>query len=134
MMNNDEAARFCAFCRRSRYDVVQARHGDEWGPPWTFAPCDPRAAARAALMLQRIGAREVRHARRARLRLRPEAPLEVVVVTELPARVQFVFRLTDGLEVHGIMYLHDESLQALEEATDGRRAVGRVGGDVIVPT
>jgi len=127
MMNNDEAARFCAFFRRSRYDVVQARHGDGWGPPWTFAPCDPRAAAQAGLLSQRMGAREVRHARRAHLRLRPEAPFEVVIVTELPARRQCVFRLVDGLEFHGIMYLHDESLQALEEATDGRRAVGRVG-------
>lgn len=126
-MNNDEVARFCAFFRRSRYDVVQARHGDGWGPPWTFAPCDPRATARAALMLRRMGAREVRHARRVLLRLRPEVTSEVVVVTELPARRQYVFGLTDGLEVHGIMYLHDESLQELEEATDSRRAVGRVG-------
>lgn len=127
-MNDDEAAHFCAFCRRSRYDVIQARRGDGWGPIWTFAPCDPKAAARAALMLRRMGAREVRHARRARLRLRPEAPVEVVVVTELPARLQFVFRLADGLELQGMAYLRDESLWALEEATEGR-AVGRVGAD-----
>jgi len=127
MMNNDEAARFCAFFRRSRYDVLQARHGDGWGPSWTFAPCDPRAAARAGLMLRRAGAREVRHARRARLLIRPGEFVDTVVITELPFRLQTVLRLADGSGLHSLPYLRDESLQALEEATEERRAVGGVG-------
>lgn len=129
-MNDNEVAHFCAFYRRSRYDMVQARHEEGWGPPWTFAPCDPSAAARSALMLRRAGVREFRHARRARLRLRPGEFVDAVVITELPLRLQIVLRLADGSTVHSLPYLRDESLQALEEATKECRAVGTVGQEV----
>ncbi len=125
-MNKNESAQFCAFFRRSRYDIVQAREGDGWGSPWTIVPCDPRAAVQAALMLRQAGVRDFRHARRAHLSRRPGEFVDAVVITELPLRLQVILRLADGSEIYSLPYLSDECLQALEETTEERQFVGSV--------
>jgi len=117
----EELAELLAFFKRgSSYDVMQARQGTGWGSAWTFAPCDVHAAERAAWMLRRMGVREVRHARRARLRVRTDGAQgtvqQVMVVTDLPARLQIVLHLTDGCAVGGLQYLTDAALAALEGA------------------
>lgn len=104
------------FQRGSSYDVLQARHGSEWGAAWTFAPCDVHAAEKAAWMLRRTGVREIRHARRARLRVRANAVERVVIVTELPERGQVVILLGDGCVIGSLPYLKDDALAALEAA------------------
>ena len=123
-MNKDEAARFCAFHRRSRYDIIQARQEDAWGTSWTFAPCNPKAAEQVALMLKRMGVRRVRHSRRARLIVHPGEHIEAVVTTELPERQQTVLRLADAFEFRGLVFLRDDCLLLLEEAFHEGQTVG----------
>jgi len=119
-MNQDEmkelAELLAFFNRGSSYDVLQAREGSGWGSAWTFAPCDVHAAEKAGWMLRRMGVRELRHARRARLRLRADAVERVMIVTNLPERDQAILRLVDGCAVGGLPYLSDHALAALEEA------------------
>lgn len=104
------------FQRGSSYDVLQARQGNGWGGAWTFAPCDVHAAEKAAWMMRRIGARHVRHARRARLRTEAAEVQRVMIVTDLPERLQAVLRIADGSVLNGLPYLADESTAALEAA------------------
>ena len=120
-MNQDEITQELAellafFGRGSSYDVMQARQGTGWGSAWTFAPCDVHAAERAAWMLRRMGVGEVRHARRARLRTEAYGVQRVMVVTDLPERLQAVLRLADGSVLNGLPYLTDAALAALEAA------------------
>lgn len=121
MMYQDETMKemselLAFFKRGSTYDVLQARHDSGWGSAWTFAPCDVHAAEKAAWMLRRMGAREVRHARRARLRTGTEEAQKVMVVTDLPERLQAVLRIADGCVLSDLPYLADESTTALEAA------------------
>ncbi len=104
------------FQRGSSYDVLQARQSNGWGDAWTFAPCDVHAAEKAAWMLRRMGAQEVRHARRARLRTDDDKVQKVMVVTDLPERLQAVLKIADGSVLRGLPYLADESMAALEAA------------------
>lgn len=104
------------FQRGSSYDVLQAHQGNGWGGAWTFAPCDVHAAEKAAWMLRRAGAREVRHTRRARLFTGAGNVQKVMVVTDLPKRLQAVLRIADGCVLSGLPYLADESVVALESA------------------
>ena len=120
-MNQDETIKELAellafFQRGSSYDVLQARQGSEWGAAWTFAPCDVHAAEKAAWMLRRTGVREIRHARRARLRTPTHAVQRVVVITNIPGRTQVVLRLADGCAIVSVPYLSDAALAALEAA------------------
>ena len=119
-MDQHDRKQLCAFFSRSRYDIIQARQGDGWGPVWTYAPCDPRAAAKAAQMLLKMhrgDPPQVRHARRARLRDRQRrVDTNVVVVTTLPERTQAVMRIDDGVTIRVNAYLQDEALAALEAA------------------
>ena len=115
-MNQNDRTQLCAFFHRSRYDIVQARQGDEWGPVYTFSPCNARAAQGAARMMGRMHQGEplrVRHARRARLHDRQVAT-DVVVVTDLPERVQEVIGMEDAVVLHVDLYLREEALDALE--------------------
>ena len=113
----DEYAELLAFFKRgSSYDVLQSRQGGGWGTAWTVAPCDVHASERAAWMLRRMGARDVRHARRARLRTEACGVQGVMVVTDLPERLQAVLRLADGSVLNGLPYLSDAALAALEVA------------------
>ena len=118
-MDHNDREQLCTFFSRSRYDIIQARQGDGWGPVWTFAPCDPRAAAKTAQMLLKMhrGSQlRVRHARRARLRDRQCATSrDVIIVTDLPARVQQeVLGVADGIVLRVDVYLQDDALAALE--------------------
>lgn len=119
-MDQTDREQLCAFSQRSRYDIIQASQGDGWGPVWTFAPCDSRAAARAAQMLLKmyqVESLRVRHARRARLRDRQrQVATDVIVVTELPERVQTVVGVENGIVIRVNAYLEDEALAALEAA------------------
>ena len=115
-MNQNDRDQLCAFFQRSRYDIIQARQGDEWGPVYTFSPCNARAAQGAARMMGRMHQGEplrVRHARRARLHDRQVAT-DVVVVTDLPERVQEVIGMEDAVVLHVDLYLREEALDALE--------------------
>ena len=118
--NRDQHDRdqFCAFFRRSRYDTIQARQSDGWGPLFSFVPCDARAAQKAGQMMVRMhqGKQlQVRHARRARLRDRQQqAATDVVVLTTLPEQVQEVFGLNNGVVLRVDTYLQDDALTALE--------------------
>ena len=117
-MEQTDRNQLCAFFRRSRYDTIQAREGDGWGPVWTFAPCDVKAAQKAGQMLLKMHQGEplrVRHARRARLRDRQrQIATDVIVVTELPERVQTVAGIDDGIVIRVDAYLEDETLAALD--------------------
>ena len=119
-MDQLDRERLCTFFRRSRYDIIQARLGDEWGPLFSFTPCDVRSAQKAGQMLLRMHHGEppqVKHARRARLQdRRQQLATDIVVVTEFPGRGQKVLRLEDGLVLRVDAYLEDEALAALEAA------------------
>ncbi len=120
-MDQDEAEGYCAYFRRSRYDMVQARTAGGWGGIHTYIPCDVRAAKRAGQMLLRMqpaaAPLEVRHARRARLHTGPlEVPTDVVVVTRFPKRSQSVFHLETAMRLRVRQYLEDEALAALDAA------------------
>ncbi len=119
-MDQLDRKQLCAFYRRSRYDLIQARQGDTWGPLFTFSPCDARAAQGAAQMMRRMHRGEplrVRHARRARLRDRQHhVDTDVVVVTELPERSQEVFGLEDAVVLRVAAFLEDDAQVALEAA------------------
>ena len=115
-MDQLDRERLCTFFLRSRYDIIQVRQGDEWGPVYTFSPCNARAAQGAARMMGRMHQGEplrVRHARRARLHDRQVAT-DVVVVTDLPERVQEVIGMEDAVVLHVDLYLREEALDALE--------------------
>lgn len=119
-MDHNDREQLRAFFGRSRYDIIQARQSDGcWGSIWTFAPCDPRAAAKAARMLLRMHEGkplQVRHARRARLHDRQHhVNTDVVVMTELPERTQEVIGLADGIALRVPLYLQDDALTALAE-------------------
>ena len=116
-MNQLDQEQLCAFFQRSRYDIIQVRQKDGWGPLWTFPPCDIHGARKAARMLLKMNGGEplrVRHARRARLRDRHQTATDVVVVTELPERVQGVFSLENATVLRVEVYLQDDALAALE--------------------
>jgi len=117
-MNQNDRDQLCAFFQRSRYDIIQARQGDEWGPVYTFSPCNARAAQGAARMMGRMHQGEplrVRHARRARLQdRRRQVATDIVVVTELPERAQTVVHLEDAVVLRVDFYLREEALDALE--------------------
>ena len=117
-MEQADREQLCAFFGRSRYDIIQARQGDSWGPVWTFAPCEAKAAQKAGQMLLKMHRGkplQVRHARRARLRDRQrQVATDVIVVTELPERVQEVIGLDDGIALRVPLYLQDDALAALE--------------------
>ena len=119
-MDQNDRDQLCAYFRRSRYDIIQARQGDEWGPLFSFTPCDPRAAEKAAQMMVRMnrgGQPRVRHARRARLQnRRQQIATHVVVITEFPGRGQEVLKIDDGLVLRVDAYLEDDALAALEAA------------------
>ncbi|MGI4792124.1 MAG: hypothetical protein ACRYFS_25150 [Janthinobacterium lividum] len=116
-MDQNELGPLCKFFERSRYDIIQAKTNDGWGPLWTFAPCDPHAATKAAEMLMKMhrgGQLRVRHARRARLQdRRREVVTDVIVMTELPERVQTVAEIDGGIVIRVDAYLEDEALAAL---------------------
>ncbi len=58
----------------------------------------------------------VRHAKRARLRIRLlPAVTDAVVVTHLPARIQVVFNLETAVRLRLNSYLEDEALRTLEK-------------------
>ena len=109
------------FFQHSRYDVLQGRTDNGWGPAWTFAPCDIRAAEQAGRMMRRLGARQVRHSRRARLRGNGEGVVEALVVTVLPGREQTVLHLEDGSRRSVNCFISDECLEALAAALTARR-------------
>ena len=119
-MDRNDREQFCNFYRRSRYDFVQGRDGDQWGPLFSFTPCDPPAAQKAGqilLKMHRGGPVHVRHARRARLHDHHRlAAIDVVVATTFPGRDQKVFRIEDGAVLRVNAYLEDEALKALEAA------------------
>ena len=123
-MDQRDREQLCAFFRRSRYDVIQARQDDGWGPLFSFAPCDARAAQKAGQMLARMHRKEqlrVRHARRVRLHNRHRnVDTDVVVVTDLPERVQEVVGLENGLALRINLYLQDDALAALEAELTGQ--------------
>ena len=98
-------AELCAFFRRGgrsvtgRYEVLQVGANAGWGRIWTFPSRDTHAAERAMHRLVAPSIVPVRHACRVRLRLRLRTDktsgagsqvAEVVVVTILPERAQFV--------------------------------------------
>jgi hypothetical protein len=115
-MNNDDLACLHHLLRRSRYDILQSHVGGCWSTPLSFAPCDPLAAEQAATMMCRLlgaGVYKVRHARRARLRMRSGDRVEAVVITILPDGTQVVLRLEDGTEIRGLRLLSDASLEAI---------------------
>lgn len=109
------------FFQHSRYDVLQARTDSGWGPVWTFAPCDVRAAEQAGRMMRRLGAHQVRHSRRARLRGNGKGVVEALIVTVLPGKEQTVLHLGDGSRRSVNGFLSDECLEALEAALTTRR-------------
>ncbi len=117
-MNQDEMKEFAElrtfYQRGSSYDVMQIRESGGWGAAWTFAPCDVHAAEKAGWMLRRMGTKEMRHARRARLHTRTDENQSVVIVTNFPARTQVILRMTDGRSVRDMPYLEDAALAALE--------------------
>lgn len=116
-MDQLEREQLCAYFRRSRYDIIQARHGDGWGPLFSFVPCDAHAAQKAGQMMVRMHRGEqlrVRHARRARLHDRRQAATDVVVVTKLLEREQVVFGLENAVILRVNIYLRDNALAALE--------------------
>ena len=119
-MNQNDRTQLCAFFHRSRYDIVQARQGDEWGPVYTFSPCNARAAQGAARMMGRMHQGEplrVRHARRARLHDRHrQVTTDVVILTEIPEHRQTVLNLHDALALRVDVYLTDSCLAAIEAA------------------
>lgn len=119
-MDQHDREQFCNFFRHSRYDIIQARQGDDWGPLFTFIPCDVRSAQKAGQMLVRMHREKeirVRHARRARLQdRRQQVATDVIVVTELPGRRQKVLKIEDGLVLRIDLYLQDDVLATLEAA------------------
>ena len=119
-MDQTDRDQLCAFFQRSRYDIIQARLGDEWGPLFSFTPCDVRSAQKAGQMLLRMHREteiRVRHARRARLQdRRQQLATDIVVVTEFPGRGQKVLKIEDGIVLRVDAYLEDEALAALEAA------------------
>jgi len=114
-MQPNDWAELCAFHQRSHYDMIQAQKGSVSGLIWTYAPCDPQAAARAAAMLLRMGERRVRHSRRACLEV-GTITVEVVIVTDLPMCRQTILRLVDAWQFAPLPFLQDESLAALAAA------------------
>ena len=119
--NQNDADQLCAFFRRSRYDIVQARTVSGWGAIHSFVPCDVRAAKRAAQMLERMGREhiQIRHAKRARLRVQPVPAIrDVVVVTYYPERTQTVFSLETAERLRLKIYLEDEVSRALSVEID----------------
>ncbi len=96
------------------YDLLQAQTSHGWGPLWTFVVCDLLAAEQAALMLKRLKAISVRHARRANLYIASRDVTEtVVIITELPSQFQVIWRLRDHRQLLTPVYLQDECLTAL---------------------
>lgn len=120
MTDQNDYAALVKFFQHSRYDMLQAHTHSGWGPAWTFAPCDIRAAEHAGRMMRRLGARQVRHSRRARLRGVGQG-VEVLVVTVLPGSEQTVLHLKDGSLRSVNCFLSDECLEALEAALTARR-------------
>ncbi len=122
-MSQKDRDQFCTYFRLNRYDIIQARQGDGWGPIFTFSPCDVRAAQKAGQMMARMQQGEplrVRHARRARLRDRHRhADTYVVVLTILPGRVQEVISIEDAVMLRVNVYLQDDALAALEAGVAG---------------
>lgn len=116
-MDQNDREQLCAFFQHSRYDIIQARQKDGWGPVWSFASCDAKAAQKAGQMLLKMHLSEplrVRHARRARLHDRQRtAALDVIVVTGLPEGEQEVFGIDDGIVLRVNAYLEGEALAAL---------------------
>ena len=121
MTDQNDYVALVKFFQHSRYDMIQARTDSGWGHAWTFAPCDVRAAEQAGRMMRRLGARQVRHSRRARLRGVGEGVVEALVVTVLPVRDQTVLHLEDGSRRSVSCLLSDECLEALEAALIARR-------------
>lgn len=122
-MSQKDRDQFCTFFRLNRYDIIQAREGDGWGPIFTFSPCDVRAAQKAGQMMarrQQGEPRQVRHARRARLHDRHRhADTDVVVLTTFPERVQEVIGIKDAVILPVNVYLQDDALAALEAGLAG---------------
>ena len=113
-----DAEELCGFFRRSsHYELLQAGSGvaGVWGAVWTFPARDRHAAEKAGWMMRRLvgsAATPVRHACRVRLRapaIRTNEVVprtaEVVVVTILPARAQFVLLLASGNRIAGLPFL-----------------------------
>ena len=119
MINNEFRDILSFYQRGSCYDIIQARTGEVWEQPWTFAPCSNHAAEKAAWMLHRIykgKLYDVRHIRRARLKVQQAAPIEVVVMTVIPTCHQIVLSLETEAPVQVGAYLTDAPLKSLEEA------------------
>src|SRR5690348_3548308 len=97
MNQNDQHRELLTFYRAgSLYDIVQEITAAGVGLAWTLSPCSVHAAEQAAWMLRRLGAKRVRHSRRARLRRSTGDSIEVMIATELPDIVQTVLRIDDG--------------------------------------
>jgi len=114
MIDQNELMGLLAFFRHSRYDMLQTQtvEGD-WGPGWTFPPCDVLAAQKAARMMRRMGISRIRHARRARLRRSDGVLMEAIVVTALPSRQQTVISIEDRHVSPVSRYLTDDCLDVL---------------------
>ena len=101
-------------------DVVQFAHAEGWGIMYTLPPASIEIMEALAGRFVQLRAQRLRLARRARLR-RQEKILQVVIITELPARSQRVWDVSTGRLVR-VRHLSDEPLQALERAIElGRK-------------
>lgn len=115
----------CAFFRRrgrdgvgERYELLQVGSkalSTKWGNLWAFEGRNNHAAEKVGWMMRRMVdplSVPVRHACRVRLRrhtgqARESATefMEVVVITVLPDRAQFVLLLASGVRVTGLPFL-----------------------------
>ncbi len=114
-MKLDEA--LAAYRGGLKADILQAKTDGEWGPIWTIPPCSPVAMERAGRQFTRSRAQAVRHIRRARLsHTASSSAVDVVVMTDLPQRVQAVARIEDAIALRVNIYLEDDALLSLEVA------------------